>query len=98
MADCTEREVMFPLHPVGVKYVCDFCNEGEMQISEDPNDSIVTLGTRPMFKHKCTKCGNTLQLPRSYPYVKFMTDEEYNKFSMRTIIPIERKDDTNDST
>ena len=35
MGSCTEREEMFNLHPVGVRYICDFCNEGEMKVVKD---------------------------------------------------------------
>ena len=96
MGSCTEREEMFNLHPVGVRYICDFCNEGEMKVSTDQGDNMVTLGTTTMITHKCTKCNKKLHLPRSYPYVKFMNDDEYNKFISEN--NQERKGDNDDST
>jgi hypothetical protein len=74
------HEEMFNLHPVGVRYICEFCNDGEMQVSEEEVNTALLGSTPLLISHKCNKCGKTMQLPRSYPYVKFMTDDEYNSY------------------
>lgn len=70
-----EHERAFPIKPVGIKYVCEFCNEGEMRV--DPNGDQCVLMTNPsMIPHKCTKCGKTMHLTKSYPYIEWVPDEE----------------------
>lgn len=70
-----EHERSFPIKPVGVKYICEFCGEGEMKVSGDARTLILTSNP-PLIKHVCTKCGKEMLLPKSYPYVEWVTEEE----------------------
>lgn len=79
MMEINKHEEYFELHPVGVKYICEFCNEGEMQVNTDPVSAAYTSMPQ-MYEHKCNKCGKTYLLPKSYPYVKFMTAAEYSEY------------------
>ena len=67
------HEKLFGVRPIGVKYICPFCNEGEMKA-----DHTSTERMPHMFPHKCTKCNKTMQLEKVYPYVEFdeITDDE----------------------
>ena len=67
MYEPKEHEVLFGITPVGVKYICEFCNEGEMKA--DASQVMHPAGQIPMFPHTCTKCGKSMQLPKVYPYV-----------------------------
>lgn len=64
------HEKEFKVNPIGVMYICEFCNEGEMKV-----DIIGTIKTDigvPLFPHKCTKCGKTMHLPKQYPYIDWI--------------------------
>lgn len=69
-----EHEETFNLKPVGVRYICEFCNEGEMKV--DPSGDAATIMTNPpLIPHKCTKCGKTMHLRKQYPYIEWETEE-----------------------
>lgn len=68
-----EHEETFNVKPIGVKYICEFCNEGEMKTVAG---SEVKMGFPPMFDHKCTKCGKTMLLPKMYPYIEWVHENE----------------------
>lgn len=74
-----DHEQLFKLMPVGVRYICEFCGEGEMET--DPNSVMVvplpTTGMPMMRTHKCNKCGKTMQLPKTYPYIEWISAQEY---------------------
>jgi hypothetical protein len=74
MIRLNEHERFFDVHPVGVKYICEFCNEGEMKVDTEDEERlyIPTDRNKFMIKHKCTKCGKTLLLPKSYPYIEWI--------------------------
>lgn len=71
----SEHERTFPIKPIGVKYICEFCGEGEMKVSEDARTFVLTSNP-PLIKHVCTKCGKEMLLPKSYPYVEWVPVEE----------------------
>lgn len=71
----SEHERTFPIKPIGVKYICEFCGEGEMKVSEDAHTFVLTSNP-PLIKHVCTKCGKEMLLPKSYPYVEWVAEEE----------------------
>lgn len=73
-----KQERAFNLHPVGIKYICENCNEGEMIIDKD--NPIILTSNPPLIPHKCNKCGCEMRLMKTYPYVEWMTDEEYEKY------------------
>lgn len=77
---CKPHEEKFPVHPVGVKYRCEFCNEGEMikiGTAELPEiiDAKKELGP-VLFNHRCTICGKTMKLPTMYPKIEWEPVEE----------------------
>lgn len=65
------HEETFKIHPVGVRYICEFCNAGEMKVDTSGGSVQVVLTNPPLIPHKCTNCGKTMQLPKSYPYVEW---------------------------
>lgn len=73
MYEAKENEKLFGIRPIGVKYVCPFCKEGEMKLN---TNAPITMPK--MFPHTCTKCGKDLLLDKTYPYVEFdeITDDE----------------------
>ena len=78
MIKLNEHEQSFPIKPVGVKYICEFCNDGEQVAVPDVNIGIQMLESsqRPMILHRCTKCGKEMMLPKSYPYIEWDVDEK----------------------
>ncbi|AOY53362.1 hypothetical protein [Clostridium perfringens] len=60
-------EKEFLIKPVLVKYICDFCNKGEMM----PNGKNNWLSNPPKFEHKCNKCGNKIVLNEKYPITRY---------------------------
>lgn len=68
------------LFPVGVRYICEFCNEGEMKFDRSQPVGIPEPGMMPtMFPHVCEKCGKAMLLPKMYPYVDWVKKEEYDR-------------------
>ena len=70
------NEKRVPMKSVAVKYICEFCHEGE-QIALDADIVKLDDGTLkkpPMVKHRCNKCGREMMLPRPYPYLEWMED------------------------
>jgi ssDNA-binding Zn-finger/Zn-ribbon topoisomerase 1 len=69
-----EHEKLFNVRPIGVKYICEYCGEGEMIV--DTSSIIINNTTNPtMIRHKCNKCNGTLLLPKSYPYIYWDKEE-----------------------
>lgn len=74
----TEHEEMFELKPIGIRYRCEFCNDGEM-IASNSETLIVEYGGGPYMRtHTCNKCGKSMKLPKTYPYIEWVTPEEYD--------------------
>ena len=73
-----KNEEAFKIHPVGVRYKCEFCNVGEMIYVNEPVQLMLDTNP-PLKKHKCNKCGGEMQLPKIYPYIEWVPDEEYNE-------------------
>ena len=68
-----EHEETFPVRPVGIKYRCEFCNEGE-QILDKSEKLVISAGQKPKLrKHKCNKCGKEMMLPKAYPYIEWLS-------------------------
>ena len=76
-----KHERVVKLKPVGISYICEICHEGEMIV--DNREPIIVplggLGNAPMRSHYCNKCGAQMKLPKSYPYVEWLTEEEYEE-------------------
>ena len=73
-----EHERTFDVHPVGVKYICENCNEGEMEL--DKENPIYFATNPPLIPHKCTKCGCKMSLRKTYPYIEWLSDDEYQEY------------------
>lgn len=57
-------EVQCSARLIGVRYICDDCEEGEMERVEGAGVQL----TDPMrWPHKCNKCGHNATLTQSYP-------------------------------
>ena len=69
------NEVVFPVWPIGVKYVCEYCHEGEMRVVNEPVNVLSEFET-PMIKHICTNCNKEMILPKTYPYIEWAIVEE----------------------
>ena len=70
------NEVVFPIHPVGVKYICEFCNKGEMKLLPPPKEPPENLS---LFPHQCNKCGKIMNLPQMYPKIEWVPENEEEK-------------------
>lgn len=74
------NEEDFEVRPIGVRYICEFCHEGEMIVDHTEGQFIETVLTNPpLIQHKCTKCGGTMRLPRSYPYIEWVPVDNKKK-------------------
>ena len=60
------NEEAFEVRPIGIRYKCEFCQDGEQIV--DPKGAVLT-SMPPLFPHKCNKCGKTMHLPKTYPYI-----------------------------
>ena len=60
----SEHEEIFNITPIGVRYICEFCNNGEMIYVPGKED----MG---LYPHKCDKCDKTMMLPKIYPYIEW---------------------------
>lgn len=72
----SENEERFEIRPIGIRYKCPYCHEGEMKsiIGEESLIKIKNDGkiNNPLlFRHICTKCNKTLLLPKQYPYIEW---------------------------
>lgn len=72
MLNLKPNEEAFEIKPVGIRYKCEFCNEGEMKYENKESVFIEAVNKNPiMHNHICTKCGKTMLLPKMYPYVEW---------------------------
>lgn len=74
-----QNEEAFALTPVGVKYTCEHCHEGEMKVvvnsPDEPNPVPLGLGGN-MRRHRCDKCNGELFLSKVYPYIEWLPENE----------------------
>lgn len=79
----SEYEDLSLLVPVAVNYRCEICCLGH--VVADPNEPmILELSNPPKMKlrrHICDRCGGELMLPKSYPYIEWMSKSEYTELS-----------------
>lgn len=67
-------EVAFTLIPIGIRYTCEFCKQGEMKVILN-NHLAPTIGGEPHSmadNHECTSCKKQMYLPRMYPYIEYV--------------------------
>jgi len=79
MIELKPHEEIFNLKPIGIKYICEFCNEGEM--IHDANEPLMVelaIEGPKLFKHHCTKCGKVMHLPKVYPYIEWIPESQNN--------------------
>lgn len=60
-------ECDFKVEPIGVKYMCDKCSDGEMIFTQNSIWNIIP----PQYEHKCDSCGGVLMLEKKYPIIKY---------------------------
>ncbi|MEH7457717.1 hypothetical protein V7183_10890 [Bacillus sp. JJ1127] len=60
-------EQHFEVKPIGVKYICDTCQKGEMLPTGNNNFMVNT----PQFEHKCNNCGTKIKLTDKYPLIRY---------------------------
>lgn len=60
-------EQEYSIKPIGVKYICDNCNVGEM-LPTGNNNWIVNP---PTFEHSCSICKEKEYLKEKYPLIRF---------------------------
>ena len=63
-----EHEELFDIKPIGVRYICEYCNEGEMIY-----DRTVIID-QLLKKHTCNHCNGELLLPKVYPYIEWIPE------------------------
>lgn len=71
MIELRPHEERFDVKPIGIRYICEFCNEGEMIFTGRRGTIVNVEPPKFLFQHRCNKCGKTMDLPRSYPYVEW---------------------------
>jgi len=67
------NEEAFCIRHIGVRYICEFCHEGEMKYLAPGDDNA------GLFLHRCTKCNKEMLLPKMYPYIEWIPGENINK-------------------
>lgn len=74
------NEEAFKLIPIGIRYKCEVCHDGEM-IATNNDPMIFDANTQMMHlrTHKCNKCGMELKLPKTYPYIEWIPENEINE-------------------
>lgn len=88
-----EHEMLFELRPIGVSYRCELCERGEMEVDTNEALTICWDGEAgahkmPMRTHICNNCHGTMKLPKTYPYIEWVTTEEYTRFINSGLLPI----------
>lgn len=78
-----EHESVFELKPIGVNYTCELCGQGIMEAVTDEAITIELFDNgSPQMRlrsHKCNSCGGVMQLPKTYPYIAWLTKDEYDQ-------------------
>lgn len=67
------NEKLFEVNPIGVKYICEFCNVGEMIYAPD---RVIDAHDLRRIPHICSNCNKEMILPKIYPYVEWQSDED----------------------
>ena len=70
--DPKNNEETFEVHPIGVRYKCEFCNNGEQRFDINDPKTKETMRENNLFRHTCTNCGKEMLLPKIYPYIEWL--------------------------
>lgn len=65
-------EQNFEIVPVGIKYICDSCDDGEMEYT---GNMLMTHPAR--FAHRCKKCNSDQSFLKKYPTIEYKTKEQH---------------------
>ena len=65
----TGNEETFEVQPLGIRYKCEFCNNGEQIYKRSDNQNVPSSN---LYLHECNKCGKTMFLPKIYPYIEWL--------------------------
>lgn len=60
-------EETFEVKPIGVKYICDTCEKGELL----PTGENSWSQEIPNIEHGCTNCESKKMLPEKYPLIRY---------------------------
>lgn len=83
-----EHEILSELKPVVVNYKCELCNEGNMvAYSCEP----IKINIRSLITHVCNNCHGEMKLPKMYPYLEWVTKDEYENFINNGLLDKEEK-------
>ena len=67
-----EHEKTFGIAPIGVKYICEYCGEGEMKLDHNPESrKMEEQYSSILYNHICTSCRKSLLLPEIYPKIEW---------------------------
>lgn len=61
-------EQNFQVVPIGIKYICDLCKEGEMEYTGN-----MLMTNPPQFTHKCNRCEVEKSFFKKYPTIEYKT-------------------------
>lgn len=57
----------FEVKPIGVKYICDKCGDGEML----PTGKMKMFETHALYPHICNKCATEKDFIEKYPLIRY---------------------------
>ena len=72
-----EHETLSELKPVVINYKCEICNKGNMRVDSQKATNITIPG---LITHICNSCKGVMKLPKMYPYLEWVTKDEYKSF------------------
>ena len=58
--------------PVGKRYICDDCGQGECVVVQGPHNNFITRGQDIKVRHECTACKKVIYLDNKYPLVVYV--------------------------
>lgn len=70
------HEVPFNVIPIGIKYICDHCHNGDMVPISDDFTTVFPINGKLQIKHYCKNCGSQKVLPKIYPYIEWIATGE----------------------
>lgn len=70
------NEIVTNVHPIGVNYECEFCHKGLMLFDPTQPPEVEPELNINMFVHKCNECGKILKLPKVYPSIQWVVDDQ----------------------
>lgn len=60
-------EVTFDVKPIGINYICDSCQKGEM----NQTGEVKMYEHHATFVHKCSNCSEKKELKEKYPLIRY---------------------------